>query len=74
MVGRSILVCTCFDTLILQLIVILLTGRKVLICVIRNLFSDVIVVCAIVGDVQSAIAVDEGQVTITVQTTSTSCT
>ena len=73
-VCRAILICTFLDTLILQLIVICFTFGKLIILFNGDFRRQAIIVGTIVGDVQSTITIDEGQVAIAVQTTRVSCT
>ena len=74
MIGCIVIIRTRLFTLIPKLIVSTLTFWKRFIFIYLYLFSDVIVVSTIVGNVQSTIAVNEGKVTVAVQTTRTSCT
>ena len=61
-------VCTFLFAPVLQLIVGLLSRRQVHVFGIINLISDIVVVGTVVGDIQLAVAIDEGQVTIAVET------
>ena len=57
------------QTLVAQFVVVLLTLRKCVVCCFVNLICNAVVVRSVVGDVQSAIAVDERQVAVTIETT-----
>ena len=71
---RAVFVGTLFDAQITQLIVGCLAAGQGVIGVDAYLFLDIIVVGAVVGDVQTSVAVDEGQVTIAVETAGMACT
>ena len=71
---RAVLVGTLFDTQIAQLIVRCLAGWQSVIGVDVNLFLDVIIVGAVVGDVQASVAVDERQVAIAIEAAGVACT
>ena len=68
-IGRSLIVSTCLYTLVLQFVIGSLSGCQVLILSKGNIIRNVIEVSAVVGDVQTTIAIDKGQVTIAVKTT-----
>ena len=74
MVGCAVLIRTFLDALILQLIVIGLTLRKLVVRFNGDFRRQAVIVRTIVRDVQSTITIDKGQVAITVQTTRMSCT
>ena len=74
MVGGAVLICTFLDALILQLIIICLTLRKLVVRFNGDFRRQAVIVRTIVSDVQSTITINEGQVAITVQTTRMSCT
>ena len=73
-IGCAVVVCTLVRTLISQFIISCLTGGKVFILGDGDFPGDGIVVCTIIGDVQSAIAIYEGQVAIAVEAAGMSCT
>ena len=68
-ISGPIIVGTLVGTLISQLIISSLTGGKCFILTNCDFTSDGIVVRTIVSDVQTTIAIHEGQVTITIETT-----
>ena len=67
-IARAVLVGTALDTQIAQFVVGRLAGWQGVIGVDVYLALYVIVVSAIVGDVQASVAVDEGQVSVAVKT------
>ena len=73
-IGLTILVSTLLQTLIANLIIGCLTSRESLIGFQRNFWVCIVVISTIVGDVQFTIAIDQRQVTITVQSTYTTST
>ena len=72
-VGGAVFIRTLLDTLILQLIIVGFTLGKIVILFNGDFRRQAVIVRAVVGDVQSAIAVHEGQVAVAVQTARTSC-
>ena len=64
----TVFIYTVFNTLVLQFIIGSLTRRQVVIILNRDFLGNGVVVCTVVGDVQTTVAVDEGQVTIAIQT------
>ena len=72
-IGCTIIVDTIFGTLVSQFVISSLTGGKSIILCNSDFTSDGIVVCAVVSDIQTSIAIHEGQVTITVETTGMTC-
>ena len=72
-VGIFINICTFLHTLVLQLIISLLTCWQKLIFIVSQLFLDMLIVGTVVGDIQLAVAIYEGQVTIAIQATGMTC-
>ena len=70
----ALIVRTLLQAPVFQLVIGSLTCRENFVLRQCDIICDMIIVCAIVGDVQFAITVHEGQVTITVQATRMTCT
>ena len=73
------IILTILNTLVAQFIIGLLTFKKCRICLIRHFLlilflEEIVIVRTIVGNVQSTIAVNLGQVTVTIESAYMACT
>ena len=75
MIGRSFLICTILHTDISQFIVVSLTLVEVMILFNGDFrgIPDQVVIGAVIRDVQSAITIYEGQVSVTIESTRMGC-